>query len=88
MPPAMTAIVPLSIAPSCAAAVDSPRQPGNDDHVFLPKIMRQPARKAARRRRRIARADDRHRRPVEQAEIALGDQQRRRIVQLGQQPRI
>ena len=69
-------------------AVDPAGEAGDDDQVLLAEVVGQPAREAAGRRRGIARADDRHRRPVEQVEIALGDQQRRRILELGQQPRI
>ena len=88
IPPAITPMVPLSSAPSCAALSMPRASPETTTRSCWPEIVRQPAREAARRRRRVARADDRHRLPVEQLEIALGDQQRRRILQLGKQPRI
>src|SRR5690348_9844074 len=47
--------------------------------------MREAARKSTRRGGGVARADDRDGEPVEQAEIALGRQQWRGIVELGQQ---
>ena len=65
-------------------AVDAAGQAGYDRHALLPEIMRQAAGEAAGGGAGVARADDRHHRPVEQAEIALGGEQRRRIVQLGQ----
>ena len=65
-------------------AVDSTRQPGNDNQVMLAKVIGQTPRKAARRRGCVARADYRYRHPVEQIEIALGDQKRRCILQLAE----
>ena len=50
--------------------------------------MREPAREPARCGRGIARADDRDRGALEQSELALGHQQRRGIVHLGEQPRV
>ena len=50
--------------------------------------MRQSARDAAGGRRRVAGADDRDGLPVEQVEISSGDEQRRRIFELREQPRI
>ena len=69
-------------------AVDPAGEARDDDEVALAEIVSKAAREAARRRRGIARADDRHRRPVEQVEVALRHQQRRRVLELGQQPRI
>jgi hypothetical protein len=69
-------------------AVDPAREARDDDQVLLPKIMGEPPCEAARRGRSVARADDRHRLPVEQVEIALCNQQRRRILKLGEQSRV
>ena len=69
-------------------AVDPAGKAGNDDKVLLPEIVREATREAARGSGGIPCADDRHRHPVEQVEIAFGHQQRRRILKLGKQPRI
>ena len=50
--------------------------------------MREPAREPARCGRGIARADDRDRGALEQSELALGHQQRPRVVHLGKEARI
>ena len=69
-------------------AVDSASQPRHHDQVALAKVMGKAAREAARRGRGVARADQRHGLPVEQGEVALGRQQRRRILELRQQARV
>jgi hypothetical protein len=84
----MIPTVPDSSAPVVRRAVDAPRQARDHHQLVLSEVVRQAARKTARRRRGVARADDRDRLPVEQVEVALRDQQRRRVFQLGKQPRI
>ena len=69
-------------------AVDPPSEPGHDDQALLAKVVRQPPREPACRRRGIACSDHRHGLPVEETEVALRDQQWRRILELGQQARV
>ena len=69
-------------------AVDAAGEARDDDQALLAEVVRQPAGEAAGRRRGVARADDRDGLPVEQVEVALGDQERRRIFELGEQARI
>jgi hypothetical protein len=69
-------------------AVDAPSEAGNHDEVLLAEIVRQAACKAAGCRGCIASADDCDRHSVQQVEIALGDQQWRRVLELRQQSRI
>ncbi len=68
--------------------IDPARQSGDDHRALAAEVMGQTPREAAGSGRCVARPDDCNRHAVEQIEPALGDQQRRRIVQLGQQPRV
>ena len=65
--------------------VDAAGQARDDRQALLPKVARQAPGEAAGGRRGVAGANDRHRLPLEQGEIALGDQQGGRRRQLGQQ---
>lgn len=69
-------------------AVDSARQTGNDDQLVLAEIVRKAAGEAAGRGRRVASADQRDRLAIEQVQIALRNQQRRRVLELREQARV
>jgi hypothetical protein len=69
-------------------AVDSASEARHDDEVVLAEIVREAAREPAGRGRGIARADDRHGLLVQQVQIAFRNQQRRRVLELGKQPRV
>ena len=69
-------------------AVDAAGQAGDDDQSLAAEVVGQPAREAAGRGGSVAGADDGDGRPVEHRQIALGDEQGRRVVLLGQQARI
>ena len=79
---------PAIEGPVVGGAVDPAGQPRHDDQVALAKIVGEAAREAAGCRRGVAGADHRDRLPIEQANLPLRDQQRRRILQLCQQARI
>ena len=74
--------------PVVSRGVDAPGKAGHDDQSLLAKVVRQSPRKAAGGRRGVAGADDRHGLPLEKREIALGDEQRRRVLHLAQQARV
>jgi hypothetical protein len=69
-------------------AVYAARQPRNDDRIMLPKVVRQSPRETARRGRGVSRTDYGYRLPVEQPNPTPRDEQRWRILKLGQQARI
>jgi hypothetical protein len=69
-------------------AVDAARQAADDDQLVLSEVMRETSGKPAGCGRGISSPDDRKRLPIEQIEVASRDQQRRRVFQLCQQPRI
>src|SRR5207248_2988140 len=66
-------------------AVDPPSEAGDDDEVLLAKVVSKAAREAACSGRGVASAHDRDRLPVEQVQIASGDEQRWRILGLHEQ---
>ncbi len=88
MPPAITAIVPLSIDPIWAA-VSTPRaRPDTTVTLLAPQLDRQLPREAAGGSGGVACADHRDRRAAGQADIAADHHGGRRIVELGEQGRI
>ena len=75
----------LTLPLVCRSVVDPAGKAGNDDQILLPEIVGEAAGEAAGG---VARADDRHRRPVEEVQITLGHQQGRRVFELGEETRI
>jgi len=71
-----------------SGTVDTSRQAGDDEQILPAKIVGQAPREAARGCRSIARTDDRDRGFIQQVEIALGHDQRWRILKLGKETRI
>jgi len=69
-------------------AVDPAGEAGHDDQAVLAKLISEAAGESARRGRGVAGSDDGDCRAVEQTEIALGDKQRRRVLELREQARI
>ena len=65
--------------------IDPARQAGNDRHVLAPELGRQLPREPTRRRRGIARADHRDRRPRHQLGASAQHHDRRCVVEFGKQ---
>ncbi len=68
--------------------IDSSGEAGDDDRPRLAQPLCQRAREPAGGGRRVAGADHRRRRPVEQARMAFDDERRGRRLQFGQQRRV
>jgi hypothetical protein len=69
-------------------AIDSAGEARHDDEVVLTKVMSKTTCEAAGGSRGVAGTDDGDALPVEQVQIAFCHEQRRRILELGQQPRV
>src|SRR5205085_112812 len=69
-------------------AVDAPGEAGDDHQVLLAEVVGEAASEAARGRRSVARSDNGNGLAIEQSEVPLGSEKRRRILQFSQQPRV